>query len=83
MLDKLLPKMDSKGQVSGLLGLIAIVAVGGIITLAIYNSVLLTSSFSTNATLLSVQNTFIPLFVLAGVAGAVISVLLFGFGGRR
>ena len=77
--------MDSKGQVSGLLGLIAIVAVGGIILMSIYNSVLVTmpATISTNSTLQSVLTTFMPLFILAGVAGAVIAVLLFGFGGRR
>lgn len=77
------PKMDSRGQVSGLIGLIAVVGVAGIILMIIYNSVLVTSSFSTNATLLTVQNTFMPLFILAGVAGAVIAVLLFSFGGGR
>ena len=76
------PKMDSKGQVSGLIGLIAVVGVAGIILMIVYNRVLVTSAFSTNATLLVVQNTFMPLFILAGVAGAVIAVLLFSFAGR-
>ena len=75
-------QMDSKGQVSGLIGLIAVVGVAGIILMIIYNSVLTTSAFSTNTTLLTVQNTFMPLFILAGVAGAVIAVLLFSFAGR-
>lgn len=78
-------KMDSKGQVSGLLGLIAVVGVGGIILMQIYYSVLvsLPSTLSTNGTLQSVLTSFLPLFILAGVAGAVIAVLLFSFGGRR
>ena len=75
-------KMDSKGQVSGLIGLIAVVGVAGIILMTVYNSVLTTSVFSNNATLLVVQDTFMPLFILAGIAGAVIAVLLFSFGGR-
>jgi hypothetical protein len=75
--------MGNKGQVQGLIGLIALVGVAGIILMIVYNSVLLTSTFSTNATLLSVQNVFMPLFILAGVAGAVIGVLLLAFGGRR
>lgn len=75
-------EMGNKGQVSGLIGLIAVVGVAGIILMIIYNSVLVTSAFSTNSTLLVVQNTFMPLFILAGVAGAVIAVLLFSFAGR-
>lgn len=75
--------MDNKGQVSGLLALIAVVVVGGVITLQIFNQVLDNSMFENYGILLSVQNSFIPLFVLAGVAGAVIAVLLFSFGNRR
>ena len=77
--------MDQKGQISGLLGLLAVVGVGGIITMSIYQSVLtgMPATISTNTTLNTVLNTFFPLFILAGIAGAVIAVLLFSFGGRR
>lgn len=89
MLEKLVqtifPKRmnEEKAQVSALIGLIAVVGVGGIILMTIFSSVLLTSVFSTNATLLTVRNSFMPLFILAGVAGAVIAVLLFSFAGKN
>lgn len=75
--------MGNKGQVQGLIALIALVGVSGIILMTVYNSVLVNSAFNQNATLLVVQNIFMPLFILAGVAGAVIGVLLLAFGGRR
>lgn len=73
--------MGSKGQVQGIVLLLAMIlvgGVGGIISLSLFNAVLTPSSFSQNANLLQVQNTYIPLFIVAIVAGAVISGLIYG-----
>lgn len=71
---------DQSGQVEGVVVLLAMIlvgVVGGIIALSFYNSVLTTSPQSTNTNLLAVQNTYIPLFIVAIVAGAVISALIY------
>lgn len=75
--------MGSKGQVQGIVLLLAMIlvgGVGGIISLTIYASVqsTLPATLSTNSNLMQVQSTYIPLFIVAIVAGAVISGLIYG-----
>lgn len=72
---------DSKGQgaVAGLLGLIAVGAVGAVILGVIFSVVLANSVYNANSTFLTIQNNMIPLFALAIVGGAVVGALLIGF----
>ena len=74
---------DNSGQVQGVVVLLAMIlvgAVGGIIALAVEASVqsTLPANLSTNANLVAVQNTYIPLFIVAIIAGAVIAALIYG-----
>ena len=83
---------DNKGQIQGIVVLLALImvgGVGGIIGLTLYESVRTNAptTISTNAQLQNVTTTYFPLFIVGIVAGTAIAGLIFAIlyvtGGMR
>lgn len=66
---------DSSGAPGRLIQLLVTVVVGYFLFTTVMSNMFSNSSLSANPILNSVQNTFMPIFIMAGIAGALIAVL--------
>lgn len=71
---------DSSGpNFGGILSLIITIGVGYFVFSQIFKSMMDTGVYSGNQVMSSVQNTFMPLFILAGIGGVIIAIMTMAF----